>query len=179
MGRRSAMLLMAYMHNAEFFTPKMTRNYDVKAFRNDLKEVWGGRARGRERLGGALGEGWKGEEERVQCNLLFSAGVQACRCGGSTHAPLPAPPLQVLKRAGVEGRPMLLFLEDYQLLDPAFLEYVNSLLSGGEGGGGGCEWCGWSKGGDPAFLEYVNSPLLEGEEARGSGGRWTEGAHCV
>ena len=37
--RRSAMLLMAYMHHMEFITPKMTRNYDVKAFRNDLKEV--------------------------------------------------------------------------------------------------------------------------------------------
>ena len=54
---------------------------------------------------------------------------------------------QVLKRAGVEGRPMLLFLEDYQLLDPAFLEYVNSLLSGGEGGGAGVnnveDYRGW------------------------------------
>ena len=39
---RSAMLLMAYMHHMEFITPKMTRNYDVKAFRNDLKEVQGG-----------------------------------------------------------------------------------------------------------------------------------------
>ena len=74
-GRRSSMLLMAYMHHMEFFTPKMTRNYDVKAFRNDLKEV--------------------------------------------------------LKRAGVEGKPIMLFLEDYQLLDPSFLEYINSLLSGG------------------------------------------------
>ena len=42
---------------------------------------------------------------------------------------------------------MLLFLEDYQLLDPAFLEYVNSLLSGGEGGGAGVnnveDYRGW------------------------------------
>lgn len=52
------------------------RNYDIKTFRNDLKEV--------------------------------------------------------LKRAGVEGKPTMLFLEDYQILEPAFLEYVNSLLSGGK-----------------------------------------------
>lgn len=37
-----------------------------------------------------------------------------------------------MKRAGVEGKPVLLFLEDHQMVDPAFLEYVNSLLSGGE-----------------------------------------------
>ena len=50
------MLLMAYMHNAEFFIPKMTRNYDVKAFRNDLKEVCAG--------GGGLREKgmWRGKE---------------------------------------------------------------------------------------------------------------------
>jgi dynein heavy chain 2 len=62
-----------------FFPIKLSlllRNYDVKAFRNDLKEV--------------------------------------------------------LKKAGVEGKPMLLFMEDYQLLDPSFLEYINSLLSGGK-----------------------------------------------
>ena len=39
---------------------------------------------------------------------------------------------EVLKKAGVEGKPIMLFLEDYQMLEPAFLEYVNSLLSGGE-----------------------------------------------
>ena len=39
---------------------------------------------------------------------------------------------EVLKRAGVEGKPVLLFIEDYQIVDPAFLEYINSLLSGGE-----------------------------------------------
>mmetsp|Transcript_33539 Transcript_33539/g.74227 ORF Transcript_33539/g.74227 Transcript_33539/m.74227 type:complete len:2007 (+) Transcript_33539:3-6023(+) len=75
-GRRSCMLLMAYMHHMEFYTPKMTRNYDLKAFRNDLKEV--------------------------------------------------------LKKAGVEGQPVMLFLEDHQIIQPAYLEYINSLLSGGE-----------------------------------------------
>ena len=74
-GRRSCMLLLAYMHLMEFYSPKMTKNYDMKAFRNDLKEV--------------------------------------------------------LKRAGVEGKPVMLFIEDYQILDPAYLEYINSLLSGG------------------------------------------------
>ncbi|KXZ45909.1 DHC7 protein [Gonium pectorale] len=75
-GRRSLMLLLAYMHNMEFYTPKMTKSYDLKSFRNDLKEV--------------------------------------------------------LRRAGVEGRPLMLFLEDHQLVSNSFLEMVNSLLSGGE-----------------------------------------------
>jgi len=75
-GRRSCMLLLAYMHQLNFFTPKMNRSYDLKSFRSDLKEV--------------------------------------------------------LKATGVEGKPTLLFLEDHQLIDPAFLELVNSLLSGGE-----------------------------------------------
>nr|BBC28429.1 cytoplasmic dynein 1b heavy chain [Yamagishiella unicocca] len=75
-GRRSLMLLLAYMHNMDFFTPKMTKTYDLKSFRNDLKEV--------------------------------------------------------LRRAGVEAKPVMLFLEDHQLVSAAFLELVNSLLSGGE-----------------------------------------------
>ncbi|MEW5298927.1 MAG: hypothetical protein WDW36_001997 [Sanguina aurantia] len=75
-GRRSLMLLLAYMHHMELVTPKMTRSYDMKAFRNDLKAV-----------------------------LLTS---------------------------GVEGKPVLLLLEDHQLVQPAFLELINSLLSGGE-----------------------------------------------
>jgi dynein heavy chain 2 len=32
-GRRSCMLLLAYMHLMEFYSPKMTKNYDMKAFR--------------------------------------------------------------------------------------------------------------------------------------------------
>lgn len=67
------------------------RNYDIKTFRNDLKEV--------------------------------------------------------LKRAGVEGKPTMLFLEDYQILEPAFLEYVNSLLSGGkkhQGDGGKASAADWA-----------------------------------
>ena len=31
-GRRSCLLLMAYMHLMEFFTPKMTRTYDLKVW---------------------------------------------------------------------------------------------------------------------------------------------------
>jgi dynein heavy chain 2 len=38
----------------------------------------------------------------------------------------------VLRRSGVEAKPVMLFLEDHQLINPAFLELVNSLLSGGE-----------------------------------------------
>nr|ADI46856.1 DHC1bf [Volvox carteri f. nagariensis] len=75
-GRRSLMLLLAYMLNMDFYTPKMTKLYDLKSFRNDLKEV--------------------------------------------------------LRRAGVEGRPVMLFLEDHQLVSPSYLELINSLLSGGE-----------------------------------------------
>ncbi|KAJ9505746.1 hypothetical protein QJQ45_029247, partial [Haematococcus lacustris] len=75
-GRRSCALLLAYMHHLELFTPKMTRNYDLKSFRNDMKEV--------------------------------------------------------LKKAGVEGKAVMLLLEDYQIVEPSFLEMVNSVLSGGE-----------------------------------------------
>lgn len=39
---------------------------------------------------------------------------------------------EVLRVAGVEGRPTLLLLEDHQLEDPGVLEAVNSLLAGGE-----------------------------------------------
>mmetsp|Transcript_17017 Transcript_17017/g.54247 ORF Transcript_17017/g.54247 Transcript_17017/m.54247 type:complete len:3325 (+) Transcript_17017:156-10130(+) len=38
----------------------------------------------------------------------------------------------LLQRAGVDNEPVVLFLEDHQLVDTAFLEMVNSLLSGGE-----------------------------------------------
>ncbi|GFH23299.1 uncharacterized protein HaLaN_20893 [Haematococcus lacustris] len=68
-GRRSCALLLAYMHHLEL-------NYDLKSFRNDMKEV--------------------------------------------------------LKKAGVEGKAVMLLLEDYQIVEPSFLEMVNSVLSGGE-----------------------------------------------
>lgn len=38
-GRRSCVLLMAYMLHMEVSTPKMSRQYELKTFRNDLKEV--------------------------------------------------------------------------------------------------------------------------------------------
>jgi len=38
----------------------------------------------------------------------------------------------VLAVAGVNNEPVCLFLEDHQLNNPSFLEYVNSLLSAGE-----------------------------------------------
>lgn len=38
----------------------------------------------------------------------------------------------VLIKTGVEGQPVCLFLESHQLVNPGFLECVNSLLTGGE-----------------------------------------------
>ncbi|MFT7803200.1 cytoplasmic dynein 2 heavy chain 1 [Arapaima gigas] len=38
----------------------------------------------------------------------------------------------VMQQAGIEGQQVVLLLEDYQLVDPSFLEMVNSLLSSGE-----------------------------------------------
>ncbi|KPP72256.1 cytoplasmic dynein 2 heavy chain 1-like [Scleropages formosus] len=38
----------------------------------------------------------------------------------------------VMQQAGIEGQQVVLVLEDYQLLEPSFLEMVNSLLSSGE-----------------------------------------------
>lgn len=39
---------------------------------------------------------------------------------------------QVLQQAGIEGQQMIILLEDHQLVDPSFLEMINSLLSAGE-----------------------------------------------
>ena len=36
----------------------------------------------------------------------------------------------VLQVAGVAGEPIVLVLEDHQLVQPTFVEYVNSLLAG-------------------------------------------------
>lgn len=38
---------------------------------------------------------------------------------------------QVMQLAGLEGQQVVLLLEDYQFVHPAFLEMVNSLLSSG------------------------------------------------
>lgn len=38
----------------------------------------------------------------------------------------------MLQQAGIEGQQMIILLEDHQLLDPSFLEMINSLLSAGE-----------------------------------------------
>ncbi len=37
-----------------------------------------------------------------------------------------------MQEAGIEGQQMIILLEDHQLIDPAFLELINSLLSAGE-----------------------------------------------
>jgi dynein heavy chain 2 len=64
------------MHHMELVSPSLSRSYDLKAFKGELK-------------------------------VLLSA-------------------------AGIEGKKMCLLLEDQHLAQPAFLEVVNSLLSGGE-----------------------------------------------
>lgn len=46
----------------------------------------------------------------------------------SFHSDLKA----LMLKAGVEGQPVCLLLEDHQLVDPGFLECINSLLCGGE-----------------------------------------------
>ncbi|KAG8452968.1 hypothetical protein GDO86_004684 [Hymenochirus boettgeri] len=75
-GRRTVTSLISHMHNAVLFTPKISRGYELKQFKNDLK--------------------------------------------------------QVMQLAGIEGQQVVLLLEDYQFVHPAFLEMVNSLLSSGE-----------------------------------------------
>jgi len=60
----------------KIFSPRVSRSYSLKHFRNDLKTV--------------------------------------------------------MQEAGIEGQQMIVLLEDHQLLEAAFLELVNSLLSAGE-----------------------------------------------
>ena len=38
-GRRTAVALVAHMHNIQLFTPKVSRGYGLKQFRTDLKSV--------------------------------------------------------------------------------------------------------------------------------------------
>ncbi|XP_071951365.1 cytoplasmic dynein 2 heavy chain 1-like isoform X2 [Antedon mediterranea] len=38
-GRRTAANLVSFMHRAQLYTPKMSRNYGMKQFKNDLKNV--------------------------------------------------------------------------------------------------------------------------------------------
>src|SRR6218665_1775329 len=38
-GRRTAVTLVSHMHQMEFFTPKVSRGYGMKQFKNDLKTV--------------------------------------------------------------------------------------------------------------------------------------------
>lgn len=40
--------------------------------------------------------------------------------------------LQVMQLAGIEAQHVVLLLEDYQFVQPTFLEMVNSLLSSGQ-----------------------------------------------
>jgi len=75
-GRKAATQLVAHLLNMEFFTPSISRDYSMKEFKRDLKEV------------------------------LLKAGVEAART--------------------------CLFIEDHQLLQDEFLEYLNSLISAGE-----------------------------------------------
>ena len=38
-GRRTAVLLVAHMHQMHLFSPKVSRAYGMKQFKNDLKTV--------------------------------------------------------------------------------------------------------------------------------------------
>ena len=38
-GRRTAVMLVAHMHQIQVFSPKLSRGYGVKQFKNDLKLV--------------------------------------------------------------------------------------------------------------------------------------------
>lgn len=38
-GRRTATMLVAHMHQVNIVTPKVTRGYGAKQFKNDLKSV--------------------------------------------------------------------------------------------------------------------------------------------
>lgn len=38
-GRRTAVTLVSHMHQMELFTPRITRGYGMKQFKNDLKTV--------------------------------------------------------------------------------------------------------------------------------------------
>ena len=38
-GRRTAVRLVAHMHHIEIITPHVSRNYTIKNFKNDLKNV--------------------------------------------------------------------------------------------------------------------------------------------
>ncbi|XP_040514464.1 cytoplasmic dynein 2 heavy chain 1 isoform X1 [Gallus gallus] len=75
-GRRTVTSLVSHMHGAFLITPKISRGYELKQFRNDLKHV--------------------------------------------------------MELAGIEAQQVVLLLEDYQFVHPAFLEMINSLLSSGE-----------------------------------------------
>ena len=75
-GRRSAVQLAAYANNMKLFSPNISRFYNIKNFKIDLKSI--------------------------------------------------------LTSAGVEGVPVVLFIEDHQLVEAEFIEYLNSLLSSGE-----------------------------------------------
>jgi dynein heavy chain 2, cytosolic len=76
-GRRTAIILMAYMHHMEVVSPRVSANYSYKLFQQELKAL--------------------------------------------------------LQRTGVQGEDVVLVLEDHHLsVDPAILEAVNSLVSGGE-----------------------------------------------
>lgn len=75
-GRKQSVQLVAHLLNMEFFSPNISREYSMKEFKRDLK--------------------------------------------------------QVLQQTGIEGTRVCLFIEDHQLMQDEFLEYLNSLISAGE-----------------------------------------------
>ncbi|KAJ3088912.1 Cytoplasmic dynein 2 heavy chain 1 [Quaeritorhiza haematococci] len=75
-GRSSAVEIISHMLGLKVYSLRVGRNYNIKSFSVDLK--------------------------------------------------------QVLQFVGIHNEEVVLLIEDYQLVDPALVEYVNSLLSGGE-----------------------------------------------
>ena len=75
-GRRALVTLVAYLLKMDLITPKITRNYSTKHFKQDLKTV--------------------------------------------------------VENTGRDGKPTVLLLEDHHMLEDAFYELVNALLSTGE-----------------------------------------------
>lgn len=65
---------------------------------------------------------------RVLCLQVFSPSMPRGYTLQSFRSDLKA----LMLKTGVEGQPVCLFLEDHQMVDPGFLECINSLLSGGE-----------------------------------------------
>lgn len=107
-GRHTATFLVSHMHGYFLFTPKISRGYSLKHFKNDLKTASVG---------------------FIQDLVIRVIVASSVKCVYTVlHALIFA---QVMQLAGLEGQQVVFLLEDYQFVHSAFLEMVNSLLSSG------------------------------------------------